>query len=439
LHCLKNPAIYSIGGQKFATLIYHFLGHIQFGKFSKYRKHNIKVEVNKFQMRIKFLIAVILHLLHYFSLNVLPVNGNISVNKTTIPLAGNELDHHRILRTSADFFNSNSAHIVSAKTVVNNGVSTTKSRKLSPFPIDLDLDGDIDLISVSRSDNTVSWHENLGSPSQGLSSGGFITHDITTTAAVGAIGVYAIDLDSDGDIDIITTNYEGDCITWYENNGLQTFTTHILSSLDGTSFTITGAIAPYAYDLDNDGDIDIIAASQGSKKIYWFENNGNELFTIHDITGTYSINCVYSTYAVDIDGDSFVDILSASDCDNRIAWYKNDGSNPPIFTLQNGGRIGNAFGARSVYAVDMDNDGDIGKYIISICLCVYFSFCLGVIPYSSLFILIHPYSSLLFILYKSLTTLIYFILFYFIFFYFIFSRCIICITGRQYCSLVGKY
>ena len=40
-----------------------------------------------------------------------------------------------------------------------------------------------------------------------------------------------------------------------------------------------------------------------------------------------------SVYAVDVDGDGHMDILSASRDDDTIAWYKNDGtSGTPSFT-----------------------------------------------------------------------------------------------------------
>ncbi|MBK9461509.1 MAG: VCBS repeat-containing protein [Sphingobacteriales bacterium] len=49
-------------------------------------------------------------------------------------------------------------------------------------------------------------------------------------------------------------------------------------------------------------------------------------------------------------------MLSASYYDNKIAWYENDGSGnfgtQQIITAS-------VLGARSVYAADLDNDGDI--------------------------------------------------------------------------------
>ncbi|MBK9461508.1 MAG: VCBS repeat-containing protein [Sphingobacteriales bacterium] len=63
-----------------------------------------------------------------------------------------------------------------------------------------------------------------------------------------------------------------------------------------------------------------------------------------------------SVYAADLDNDGDMDVLSASSGDDKIAWYENDGSGnfgtQQIITTD-------ANGATSVYAADLDNDGDM--------------------------------------------------------------------------------
>lgn len=62
-----------------------------------------------------------------------------------------------------------------------------------------------------------------------------------------------------------------------------------------------------------------------------------------------------SVYAGDVDGDGDLDLMSASGSDNKIAWYENDGSQ--TFTK----RVVSTKADRaiSVYAADVDGDGDL--------------------------------------------------------------------------------
>jgi len=70
---------------------------------------------------------------------------------------------------------------------------------------------------------------------------------------------------------------------------------------------------------------------------------------------TTQVNGIRSVYAADIDADGDMDAFSASADDDKIAWYQNDGagnfSAQKLITTD-------ADGAESVYATDLDADGD---------------------------------------------------------------------------------
>lgn len=84
----------------------------------------------------------------------------------------------------------------------------------------------------------------------------FGPQQIITTDAVEAASVFSIDLDSDGDNDVLSASFEDDKIAWYKNDGLGNFGVQLIISTNAN-----GAISVYSIDLDNDGDNDVLLAS----------------------------------------------------------------------------------------------------------------------------------------------------------------------------------
>jgi hypothetical protein len=170
--------------------------------------------------------------------------------------------------------------------------------------------------------------------------------------------VYAVDLDGDGDIDVLSASAEDDKIAWYENDGA--------ADPSFTSRTITtsadGARSVYAIDIDQDGDIDVLSASWNDNEINWYENDGaaDPSFSTNTITNSGGLNPT-SVFAIDLDRDGDVDVITSYYENDKIAWYENDGAGNPSFTAHNltGTSDGYQVGASSVYAADMDNDGDM--------------------------------------------------------------------------------
>ncbi len=208
----------------------------------------------------------------------------------------------------------------------------------SVHAVDVDSDGDTDVLSASSFDDTIAWYENHGNQE-------FSQH-VITTAAKRAMSVVAADVDGDGDMDVLSASSTDDKVAWYENDGNENFITHIIST------TADSPTSVFAADLDGDGDIDALSASNLDDKIAWYENDGNENFAAHTISTT--ADGAYSVDAADVDGDGDVDALSASRYDDEIAWYENDGNeNFTAHTISTA-----ADNATSVYTGDLDGDGD---------------------------------------------------------------------------------
>jgi len=220
-----------------------------------------------------------------------------------------------------------------------NTITTAAVRVRSVFAADVDSDGDMDVLSASRIDDLIAWYENDGSQN-------FTLHTVST-AADSARSVFAADVDGDGDIDVLSASSLDDKIAWYENDGNQSFTPHTIST------AADGATSVFAADVDGDGDIDVLSASRLDDKIAWYENDGSQSFTPHTIS-TAADN-VRSVFAADVDGDGDLDVLSASALDDKIAWYKNDGSQS--FTPHTISTAADF--AYSVFAADVDGDGDL--------------------------------------------------------------------------------
>ena len=104
-------------------------------------------------------------------------------------------------------------------------------------------------------------------------------------------------------------------------------------SFTGRTISLSADLAysVFAADIDNDGDMDVLSASYNDDKIAWYENDGaaDPSFTARTIST--SADGARSVFAADIDGDGDLDIVSASSIDNKIAWYENDGTSDPIF------------------------------------------------------------------------------------------------------------
>jgi hypothetical protein len=166
----------------------------------------------------------------------------------------------------------------------------------------------------------------------------------------GALSVYATDVDGDDDGDILGAGIGG--FVWWENDGDENFAKrYIASFFNGIPSCV------YATDVDGDGDVDVLGAVSGllfqGGEIAWWENDGDESFARHTLDSDFE--GAESVYATDVDGDGDVDVLGAAEWDDDITWWENDGDEN--FTEH----IIDSFfnGARSVYATDVDGDGDV--------------------------------------------------------------------------------
>ncbi len=219
---------------------------------------------------------------------------------------------------------------------------------------DIDGDGYPDFAATANTGDKISWFHNNGD--------GTFTENVVTSTWDGPGWVVVtdhvhnlpIDINGDGNVDILATACDSGRLGWFENDGDENFTEHILK--DGW----TKVSCARAVDMDNDGDMDILAAAQAGG-IVWFENIGeDENFTEHLLFSDWDKPNWIS--AGDINGDGHMD-FAATSCGNShaIGWFLNDGEQN--FTLN---MLNNSFnGGRSPIVCDIDEDGDMDIFGIA--------------------------------------------------------------------------
>jgi len=189
-----------------------------------------------------------------------------------------------------------------------------------------DFNGDdhIDFLGCSRTAPFLAWYQNPGD----LAKKPFIKHIIST--AFSPVYGEPVDMDKDGDIDVLITHYGPDpdkdqMIVWYENTpdcAKENWPMHVIKR----GFYDAQAVIPG--DIDNDGDVDVIATShRGPGKVAVMYNPSDAKSTdwsIQIIKNNWnSANCVL---VADFNQDGRLDILAGADRgSSEVRWWRNDG------------------------------------------------------------------------------------------------------------------
>jgi len=192
---------------------------------------------------------------------------------------------------------------------------------------DFSRDGKPDLLGTSRTGNTVMWYENSGKPKTDQ----WKKHIIDDKTGGPAHG-HAVDLDGDGDLDVIMTygiafgtKPESHQVAWYENVGKPGLGTewkkHKIVEKFPSGFEVVVG------DLDGDKDLDLVATGwTASGQIVWIENTGDPKtgWKMHPLKQNWT-NAV-TVIVGDFNKDGRLDIAAAAErTDNEIRWWRNEG------------------------------------------------------------------------------------------------------------------
>tara|TARA_Y100000766_G_scaffold276895_1_gene281578 strand:+ start:60 stop:1580 length:1521 start_codon:yes stop_codon:yes gene_type:complete len=285
--------------------------------------------------------------------------------------------------------------------------------------VDMDNDGDLDLlyssINVDTSyysyyvDNIFMYHENIGNVvnpqfSTGIKNPFNLAPPQNFSIYNSILSHNLVDLDNDGDLDILAS-YSGiyygsysyyygysmqanTIFKYYENVGNNTIPLFSAQQTNPFGLSLTDSIIAFAdvVDIDGDGDYDIITSSiTYDNNNYSFINNpalfienigtqNNPQFSTPQVSQQLGITTPNNGYNLrmpsfgDIDGDGDFDLLSLEYDDDSFDFYyqQNKGSvTNPLLSLEAKNPFGlNQFNSGySVIAnpemVDLDGDGDL--------------------------------------------------------------------------------
>ena len=198
-------------------------------------------------------------------------------------------------------------------------ISTEVESPYISIPFDIDNDGTLDVVTASNQDFKLRWFKNNDG------AGNFETEAILNENPVFYLSIDFVDLDNDGDKDILFLENNPRNIVWLENlDGLGNFSSEQIIIAEQQDFITSVSVI----DIDNDGDLDLMTSTTDTftDKISWYENTnglgnfGPEILLMENVME------IYPPVLKDIDNDGTIDILTAHENEGpaKLVWYKGE-------------------------------------------------------------------------------------------------------------------
>ncbi|MBN2272490.1 MAG: VCBS repeat-containing protein [Sedimentisphaerales bacterium] len=198
-----------------------------------------------------------------------------------------------------------------------NGQLAASNNVARPFVIDQDnaeakLKGGENAIMMKVTQNNLPWGASLAieeprPPKPPKMGKGFNLHVVNAESAFEAAGV--CDINKDGKLDIFTGGF------WYESPSWEKHFVREVEFADNYYYDF----ASLPMDVDGDGWVDVVSAAWHNKKVFWTRNPGDAggKFEVFDVDTPGNMETAIS---VDINGDGQLDILP--NIMTAAAWYE---------------------------------------------------------------------------------------------------------------------
>ena len=226
----------------------------------------------------------------------------------------------------------------------NSGMPIREWETRSVIAFDLEGDGDLDLFGVTDYLGTDDLPDDRN---QVYRNDGNLRFTAIDTGALflarAGQGAIDTDFDGDGDVDVIAANRTGP-VNLLRNEG-QGFFTQVTTTSIGIAHNAGDGIT--TADIDNDGDLDMLLASDNEGHIY--RNDGGTFSFVQSFATTDG----YMGGFADLDNDGDVDLVFAGD---EIC-YLNNGSG--VFSAGPAIPVTGISDPRAVGFADIDDDGDL--------------------------------------------------------------------------------
>jgi len=188
------------------------------------------------------------------------------------------------------------------------------------FAEDVNNDGLIDILGAGADgSDDITWWENSGG------AGVWIEHTINGNFN-NAVSVHAMDVNGDGHMDVLGAASDSNQLVWWQNNngsGLD-WTEHIIDCDLNHVWSVWGV------DMDLDGDVDVLSAASYADEIVYYKNLSGDGTVWETIVIDGDFDGAWNVYADDVDGDGDMDILGAAANDDLVVWWEQEAQTEPI-------------------------------------------------------------------------------------------------------------